>query len=142
MPYNNQDQEVNPTTRKWSKDWDLWSVGMMTLEIIVGSELVLLLDDHDKVLKLVMDIRYHIPTATHQLLQEMLFQVRDEHAVQNAKDGNIASKYQIEKALNGMERAKEKNSLIRAKIERFKEFEARNAEKLAMDFGWKRELEK
>ena len=141
MPYNNQDQEVNPTTRKWSKDWDLWSVGMMTLEIIVGSELVLLLDDHDKVLKLVMDIRYHIPTATHQLLQEMLFQVRDEHAVQNAKDGNIARKYKIEEAVNGMERAKEKNSLIRAKVGRFKEYEAENAEKLAMDFGWKRDLE-
>ena len=43
MPYNNQKLGVNPFTMLTSPDWDLWSIGMMSLEIIVGSELVLLL---------------------------------------------------------------------------------------------------
>ena len=43
MPYNNQKLGVNQFTRLDSPDWDLWSIGMISLEIIVGTELVLLL---------------------------------------------------------------------------------------------------
>ena len=41
MPYNNQKLKVNPYTRLTSPDWDLWSIGVMSLEIIVGSDLTL-----------------------------------------------------------------------------------------------------
>ena len=47
LPYHNTEFDVNPNTRKWSKDWDLWSIGMMTLEVIVGSELVLPLKTYE-----------------------------------------------------------------------------------------------
>ena len=41
MPYNNQKLGVNPYTRLTSPDWDLWSIGVMSLEIIVGTDLTL-----------------------------------------------------------------------------------------------------
>ena len=37
MPYNNQKLGVNWLTRLTSPDWDLFSIGMMSLEIIVGN---------------------------------------------------------------------------------------------------------
>ena len=40
MPYDNRKLGENFLTRASSKDWDLWSIGMMSLEIIVGSDLV------------------------------------------------------------------------------------------------------
>ena len=43
MPYNNRKLNENPLTKAWSNEWDLWSIGMIALEIIVGTELVLLL---------------------------------------------------------------------------------------------------
>ena len=41
MPYNNQKLKINPYTRLDSPDWDLWSIGVMSLEIIVGTDLTL-----------------------------------------------------------------------------------------------------
>ena len=49
MPYSNRKLNENPLTRAWSNDWDLWSIGMIALEIVVGSELVLLLRTHEEV---------------------------------------------------------------------------------------------
>ena len=49
MPYNNRMLNENPLTRAWSNDWDLWSIGMIALEIVVGSELVLPLRTHEEV---------------------------------------------------------------------------------------------
>lgn len=61
MPYNNQKLGTNWLTSHSSKDWDLWSIGMITLEIIVGSELVLPLKTYKDVEDLVVDIRPFIP---------------------------------------------------------------------------------
>ena len=81
MPYDNRKLGENPLTRASSKDWDLWSIGMITLEVIVGSDLVLTLTTQEAVESLMTDIRPHIPVTTHLLLIEMLFHVSDRHAV-------------------------------------------------------------
>ena len=81
MPYDNRMLGVNPYTRLDSPDWDLWSIGMMSLEIIVGTDLVLLLSTYDNVESLMMDIRPHIPMVTYHLLDEMLFLVRDQNVL-------------------------------------------------------------
>ena len=49
----------------------------MSLEVIVGSELVLPLRTYRHVEDLMADIMPHIPFATYRLLHEMLFEVRD-----------------------------------------------------------------
>ena len=112
MPYNNQKLGVNRFTRVTSPDWDLWSIGIMSLEIIIGSELVLLLDTYEAVERLMEDIRAHIPTVTHVLLTEMLLWVKDEHAVANAKSDHFKSFYRIEEAVNGIEQAKIGNKIL------------------------------
>ena len=77
MPYNNQKLGTNWMTPSWSKDWDLWSIGIITLEIIIGSEMVLPLKDYQSVQDVVFDIMPFISRPLHQLLDEMLFKVRD-----------------------------------------------------------------
>ena len=141
MPYNNQALGVNWNTPDWSKDWDLWSVGMMTLEVIVGTELVLTLKDYESVEKLMTDVRGHIPAATHQLLHQMLFQVQDKQAVRDAKRADFESIYQVEKAVNGIENAKRGNSLIRARVDEFNAYADSHADVLAADYGWTKQLE-
>ena len=95
MPYCNRNLGANLHTPSWSPDWDLWSVGMMSLEVIVGSELVLPLKTYQDVEYLMADIQGHIPMATHRLLHEMLFQVRAENVVQNAKGEYFETIYSI-----------------------------------------------
>ena len=131
MPYNNSKLGVNTFTRLTSPDWDLWSIGMISLEIIVGSELVLLLTTQEDVESLITDIRPFIPTPTHLLLTEMLSYVRDTNAVVNAKSDYFKTIYQIEEAINGIEAAKTGNSIIKARVDKFNAYTAKNPEELA-----------
>ena len=142
MPYNNSKLGVNPFTMLTSPDWDLWSIGMMSLEIIVGSELVLQLTTQEDVESLVQDIRPFIPTSTHLLLTEMLLYVRDANAVVNAKSEYFETIYKIEEAVNGMEAAKTGNSIIKKRVDQFNAYAAENPEELATSYQWKPNLEK
>ena len=119
MPYNNQNLGVNYLTRLTSPDWDLFSIGMMSLEIIVGTELVLLLRTQDEIVSLMQDIRPHIPAPTHLLLTEMLFYVRDEQAIVNAKSKFFKTLYHIEEAINGIEHAKGGNIFLKKRVDDF-----------------------
>ena len=119
MPYNNQELNVNPGTRKWSKDWDLWSVGMMTLEVLIGSELVLTLKTIEDVEGLLSDIRAFVPEPTWLLVHQMLLQVQDKMAVQSAKETCFASVYLVEKTVNDIEKAKKGNKILKARIDAF-----------------------
>ena len=96
MPYDNRKLDINPFTRLDSPDWDLWSIGMMSLEIIVGTDLVLLLTTYEAVESLMADIRPFIPSSTHLLLTEMLFFVSDAKAMINAKSDFFETIYKIE----------------------------------------------
>ena len=66
---------------------------MMALEVIVGSELVLPIKTYEDALSLVTDIMPHIPWATYRLLYEMLFEVRAERVVLNAKTDSFETMY-------------------------------------------------
>ena len=130
MPYNNQMLDENPMTSLSSPDWDLWSIGMISLEIIVGSELVLLANTQEDVELLMVDIQHHIPASTHQLLKEMLFYVKDDQAIINSKSDFFKSIYKIEEAINGMEKAKMGNSIIKKRVEAFHAYAKEHEEEL------------
>ena len=49
MPYDYRDLKVNWLTRVDSSEYDLWSIGMMALEVIAGSKLVLPLRSYEAV---------------------------------------------------------------------------------------------
>jgi len=93
---------------------------MIALEIIVGSELVLLLRTYEAVESLMLDVQHHIPVAMHQLLTEMLFHVRDRDLLDNAKGGHFETIYRIEEASAGIERARSGNGIIKKRLEAFK----------------------
>ena len=65
------------------------------------------------------DIQHHIPASTHQLLTEMLFYVTDKQAIINSKSDFFESIYKFEEAINGMEKAKMGNSIIKKRVETF-----------------------
>ena len=141
MPYNNQYNGVNWNTSRTSSDWDLWSIGMMTLEVIVGTELVLPLHTHECVESLMTDIRAHIPGPTHQLLTEMLFQVSDEQALINSKSDFFKNIYKFEEAINSIENAKMGNIIIKRRVETFKAYAQDHEKELDEAYHWNPNLE-
>ena len=141
LPYNNQKLGVNWMTRLDSPDWDLWSVGVICLEIIVGSELVLLLKTYEDVEVLLADIRAFVPMATHNLLREMLLLVRDTNAIINAKADQIESVYRIEEAINGMKVARRGNGILKKRLDHFQEHVVHHAAYLEETHGWTEHLE-
>ena len=66
---------------------------MISLEVIVGSELVLSIKTYEDAYSLVADIMPHIHWATYRLLYEMLFEVRAERVVQEAKKCSFGTIY-------------------------------------------------
>ena len=141
MPYNNQYNGVNWSTSRTSPDWDLWSIGMIALEVIVGSELVLPLHTHECVESLMVDIRAFIPAPTHQLLTELLFHVRDKQALVNSKSNFFKTMYKFEEAINSMEEAKKGNSIIKKRVETFKAYAKDHEEELEAAYHWNKDLE-
>ena len=142
MPYNNQFLDVNPLTRLTSPDWDLWSIGIIALEIIVGTELVLLADTYEDVQQLMYDVRAFIPVPTHQLLTELLFHVRDEQALVNSKSDYFEAMYQFADAINGMEDAKKGNSILKKRVETFYAYANDHAEEMKAAYHWSQDDEK
>ena len=81
MPYNNQKLDVNWRTPSWSSDWDLWSIGMMTLEVIVGSELVLPLTTYQAVeeqFRLGLPGNILMDAPPHSCLMDLVTLARDK----------------------------------------------------------------
>ena len=85
MPYNYSELDEHPLTNLTSPEWDLWSVAVMILEVISGSDLVLLLKTYEDVKALLVDVRPFLPKALLNLLEEILFLGNDTTAINIAK---------------------------------------------------------
>ena len=59
----------------------------------------------------------------------------------NAKNDSFDTIYQIGEAINGIEKAKMGNSIIKKRVEDFNAFATENLEELAMSYSWKPNLE-
>ena len=75
---------MHPLTNLTSPEWDLWSVAVMILEVISGSDLVLLLKPYEDVQALMVDIGPYMSVALNNLLNEILFFAKDGTAIYNA----------------------------------------------------------
>ena len=106
-------------TRAASNDEDLRCIGVIALLVVVGSELLLLLRTEEAVESMMADERHHMPTATHQLLDELLFHVRDRDLLENAKDEHFETIYRVEEASAGIERARSGNGILNTRLETF-----------------------
>ena len=76
---------MHPLTNLTSPEWDLWSVAVMILEVISGSDLVLLLKTYEDIQALMVDVRPFLPKALLNLLEEILFLGKDTTAINIAK---------------------------------------------------------
>ena len=72
---------MHPLTNLTSPEWDLWSVAVMILEVISGSDLVLLLKTYEDVQALMVDIGPYMSVALNNLLNEILFFAKDSTAI-------------------------------------------------------------
>ena len=86
---------------------------MMVLEVIVGSKLVLPIKTYEEAQQLVLDIMGHIPAPTYRLIKQMLFDVSDKMAVEHARDAHMFSAYDINGAIDRMEKAKKSNGTLK-----------------------------
>ena len=75
---------MNPLTNLTSPDYDLWSVAVMIMEVVAGSDLVLLLKTYEDVQALMVDIGPYMSVALKYLLNEILFFAKDSRAIYNA----------------------------------------------------------
>ena len=118
------------------------SFGLIALEIIVGSELVLLLQTYEAVEALMLDIRHHTSIPTHQLLTELLFQVRDRDLLVNAKGDHFETIYKIEDAIASLEWARRGNALVlKKRLETFHAHANAHADELLEAYQWSDEHE-
>ena len=60
----------------------------------------------------------------------MLFYVKDDQAIINSKSDFFKSIYKIEEAINGMEKAKMGNSIIKKRVEAFHAYAKEHEEEL------------
>ena len=59
------------------------------------------------------------PSSPHQLLDELLFHVRDRDLLENAKDEHFETIYRVEEASAGIERARSGNGILNTRLETF-----------------------
>ena len=63
-------------------------------------------------------------------------------SVRAAKNDVIETTYQIEAAVNGIERAKEGNATLKARVARFRSYAVQNKDVLFANHGWKSDLDR
>ena len=131
MPYNHSELDVHPLTKLTSPGWDLWSVAVMILEVVAGSDLVLLLRTYEDVVALMADVRHLLSKALHNLLEEVLFRGQDSSAIHNAKSDDFAELFRIEDAVNAIEDAKSGHEVLKQRAEHFLKYAERHGAQLA-----------
>ena len=71
MPYSNRDLKEYDKTRDLSPEWDLWSLGVIILEVLVGSEVVATVDSDQRLRDLLTLIAPLIPSQLFFIVSEM-----------------------------------------------------------------------
>ena len=73
-PYSASRFREFDTVPKSVYDWDFWSVGVIILEILVGSQLILSCRDYDEIVSLMNGCKEYLDPQLHQLLQILMIE--------------------------------------------------------------------
>ena len=112
MPYSNKELAEHNLTGAHDQERDLWSVGMIILEIFLGSDIVLGLDSNAEVRKVVEESRSWLGQRLSTLLTSLLFEVKHGIVAEMLDDGIFDSNKRVGKAIEAAQRFKEKNPLL------------------------------
>ena len=106
MPYSNQSCREHELTALDNGERDLWSVGMIVLEIVVGPEIVLGLKSHSETRDLVYFIQPWLGARLNSLLMGLLFEVRPGAATELLEDSLFDSNKRVARAIKDLDSAK------------------------------------
>ena len=84
----------------------MWSVGVIILEILIGSELVLGLKTNAEVRDLILFIQPYLGARLSSLLTGLLLEVRYSVVGEILEDGILNSERRVMKAVEEVEKAK------------------------------------
>ena len=88
MPYSNQDLKEHEQTGYHRQERTMWSVGMMILQLFVGSEVVQCLYTHQDVIEGLTHVQNELGNRLYGLIRALMFEVRFE-VIKETLDGGI-----------------------------------------------------
>ena len=109
MPYSNDELAEHSLTSPNDQSRDLWSVGMIILEILIGSELVLDLKTNSHVRDLITGGQSWLGQRLSKLLVGLLFEVRFSVVAEMLDDGIFDSGKRVAKAIAGANQKKRRD---------------------------------
>lgn len=136
MPYSNQALKEHSLTQPHEQERDLWSVGIIILEILLGSELVLGLRTNDEVKELTQLVQPWLGARLSTLLTGLLFEVRYNVVKETLEDGLLDSERRVMKAIEEVQKAKKKHQKLKAMEDDFLKFAKSHAETVATRHGY------
>ena len=104
MPYGNQDLTEHELTGFHDQERSLWSVGMIILELFVGTDLVHSMKSNSEVVELLDYVSAQLGARIYQLLKALLFEVRFSIVQDTLDDGILANPDRVSKAFKDVER--------------------------------------
>ena len=110
MPYSNRSLPEYALQKAWSLEWDLWSIGVVILEVLVGSEIVEQLDTDCKIRNILGAIKPLIGADLHQLVERMTVFVDDGVIDSFLTQSGYKVVDQVRRAVESIELAKKEES--------------------------------
>ena len=78
MPYSNHNLIGYEISKEWAIERDLWSIGVVIIEILAGSEVVMRIDDEDKLVQTLNVLKPLIGPDLHHLLRMLTLWEKDK----------------------------------------------------------------
>jgi len=88
MPYSNQDLKEHEQTGYHRQERTMWSVGMMILQLFVGSEVVQCFYTHQDVMEGLTHVQNELGNRLYGLIRALMFEVSFE-VIKETLDGGI-----------------------------------------------------
>ena len=126
MPYSNQQLREHSLTTCHMQERDMWSVGMIILEILVGTEMVLGLKTNDQVKEVVYYITPWVGQRLSSLLMGLLFEVKWKAVGAALADGVLDSEKKVARAISEVESGMAQHPKLQKIVDEFLEKAALN----------------
>ena len=112
MPYSNQDLVEHELTGYHNQERTMWSIGIMILELFVGSEVVECLRTHQDVFDLTTHIAGQVGNRLYALLHGLLFEVRFKVVMDTLEDGILDDATRVSMALKEVTKKVKESNIV------------------------------
>ena len=136
MPYSNQALKEHSLTQPHDQERDLWSVGIIILEILLGSELVLGLKTNAEVRDLIQFVQSWLGARLSSLLTGLLLEVRFGVVKEILDDGHLDSERRVSRAIEDVQKAKNRYLKLQEMEKDFLKFARAHPDSVTTRFGY------